>query len=295
MQPDQVQNFIFEHINARGSGVKLDTVWQTIRSQGSYPSIIQQALGELLAATALFSAHLKFNGKLSLQISGEGALRLLIVEYRTGGHLRATARMRPDLAVDEQATFLEMIGENAQLVVTIDQGAGTKPYQGVIPLLSNEIAESITEYFVRSEQLITHVVLSANEQHCAGFLLQKMPGNADDQDANPDLERVFLLAETLKAEELAKWEISEVLQKLFAEDDIRLFEPAPMVFNCSCSVERVANMIRSLGREEAFSVVEQEGELSVTCDFCQSKYRFDAVDVERLFHENQPPGTDALQ
>ncbi len=280
-----VQCFLFENAPVRGCVARMDAVWQAISKKRNDPPVIESLLGELLAACALLSAHLKFRGSLSLQLMGEGPVSLLMAEYHGDGLLRATARYRE--ALPEQADWPQLVGEQARFAVHIEQEQGGH-WQGVVPVSNQGIAASLQDYFQQSEQLDTRLVLVADPQHCAGFLLQRMPMEQDEsQDYN--WRELFLLADTLQGEELLRWNDVELLQKLFAENDIRLFDAQPRRHGCRCERDGVARMIRGLGRAEANRVLEEQGEIRVCCEFCGASHHFDAVDVEALFQDDAQP------
>ncbi len=283
-----VQCFLFEQAPVRGCVARLDPVWQSVvEKRPDDPQPVRRLMGELLAACALLSAHLKFEGSLSLQLMGQGALSLLVAEYRSHAGLRVTARYNGP--VDEQAGWQELVGEDARFSVLIDQGTG-QPWQGVVPVEAGGIAASLQAYFEQSEQLPTRFLLWAEAEHCAGFLLQKMP-DAPEETAD-DWEALFLLAETLKPEELLRWDELELLRKLFAEHDIRLFDAQPRQHACTCSREGVAGMIRQLGQAEAEDILRERGGIEVTCEFCGQQYGFDSVDVAELFRGDPLPAPE---
>lgn len=284
-QSGYVQCFLFERHPVRGCVARLDPVWQSVQAKRDDPPLVQQYLGEMLAACALLSAHLKFEGSLNLQLMGDGPLSLLVAEYRSPGHLRATARFQADLPTDDKPDFASLVGPNARFAVIIDQGKGT-PWQGVVPVHADGIAASLQAYFEQSEQLKTHFLLVADKDHCAGFLLQKMP---DEQLDESDWESLFMLAGTLKGEELLHWDEMELLHKLFAEEDIRLFDARPRRHICTCSREGVERMIVQLGRQEAEKLLVENQRIEVTCEFCAETHVLDAVDVAGLFEQSHAP------
>ncbi len=282
-QTGYVQCFLFEQHPVRGCVARLDPVWQGIQAKRDDPPFVRQYLGEMLAACALLSAHLKFEGSLSLQLMGDGPLSLLVAEYRSPVHLRATARFQSDLPVADDADFAMLVGPNARFAVIIDQGKG-EPWQGVVPVEAGGIAASLQAYFEQSEQLKTDFLLVADAEHCAGFLLQKMPDEKADES---DWESLFMLAETLKPEELLRWDEMELLQKLFAEEDIRLFDAQPRRHVCTCSREGVERMIVQLGRPEVEKMLAEQGRIEVTCEFCAQTHVLDRVDVAGLFEQGR--------
>ncbi len=283
-----VQCFLFEHQPVRGCVARLDPVWQDIQQKRDDPPMVRQLLGEMLAACALLSAHLKFDGKLGLQLMGDGPVRLLVAEYQSDGTLRATARYDDDLP--ETGNLVSWVGSQARFAVVIDTGQGT-PWQGVVPVAPQGIAHSLRQYFEQSEQLETHILLHAEGAHCSGFLLQKMPSGQQDDG----WKELFLLAETLKPDELQHWDEMELLRKLFAEQDVRLFDAQPRRHACQCSRDGVGRMIRGLGLQEARHTLDEQGEIRVTCEFCAAAYVFDRVDINALFREDTHPAPSCKQ
>jgi molecular chaperone Hsp33 len=196
----------------------------------------------------------------------------------------------------------ELSGDG-NLTVTIENEDLSQRYQGIVPLDCQELAGCLQGYFENSEQLPTRLWLSADASGVSGLLLQRLPddsvaGRSASGDRSPmdpaEIEdawnRVQLLAETLKPAELRGLTDQEILHRLFAEDDVRLFDQTPVFFRCRCSRERVEGMLRSLGAEEIKSVLAERGSVEVRCDFCNRAYQFDAVDVEHLFAVTQPTG-----
>ena len=172
--------------------------------------------------------------------------------------------------------------------MTLETDEGGQRYQGIVPIEGGRLADSLQAYFQNSEQLPTRLWLHADEKGASGMLLQKLPGNgsqpaADAAEIEDAWTRVQLIGDTLTPEELRTLADAEILHRLFNEDDLRLFEPAPVYFRCRCSRERVAGMLQGLGEKETRSVIEERGKVEVHCDFCNRAYVFDAVDVEQLF------------
>jgi len=178
------------------------------------------------------------------------------------------------------------------LTVTLETDDGSQRYQGIVPLSGQRLGESLQVYFENSEQLPTRLWLHADASSASGMLLQKLPGaeglpGADTvpaADIDDAWRRVQLIGETLTPDELRTLADEEILHRLFNEDDVRLFEPAPVYFRCRCSRERVGSMLQGLGEAETRSVLEERGEVEVRCDFCNRAYLFDAVDVAQLFN-----------
>lgn len=280
---DSLHGFVFEGLPIRGHLVHLDASWLALIEHRQYPEAIRNTLGEAVAASLLLAATIKFDGVLSLQVQGEGPVHLMLAQCTSGLGVRGLARYREaSLNADDVAT---MFGAG-NLTVTLENDDRTQRYQGIVPISGKRLAESLQHYFETSEQLPTRLWLHADERGAAGMLLQRLPG--EDSAAIADAwQRVQLLGDTLTPVELAQLADSEILRRLFHEDDLRLFDPSPVYFRCRCSRERVAGMLRSLGEQETRSVLRERGEVEVTCDFCNRSYVFDAVDVEQIF---LPPG-----
>jgi molecular chaperone Hsp33 len=241
----------------------------------------------------LLAATLKFEGTLSLQLQGQGPMHLMLAQCSSELGVRAVARYREAHAGRDLAA---LSGEG-KLTVTLENEDLSQRYQGVVPLTGERLADCLREYFESSEQLPTRLWLHATEKGAAGLLLQRLSDDSVHERTNlakraelpePDeiddaWRRVQLLGDTLRGEELQALSDREILRRLFAEDDVRLFESAPVFFRCRCSRERVVGMLRGLGAEEIRSVLAERGEVEVRCDFCNRAYRFDPVDIEQLF------------
>lgn len=278
---DRLYRFLFEHADVRGEIVQLERVYRDVVDRADYPPRLARLVGEALAAVSLLTATLKFRGSLIMQMQSQGPLRLLVVQATSDGTLRAMARPREEIA---EAPLGE-VAESGTLAITIDPDDDGERYQGIVELASGSLAEAIERYFRESEQLQTRVWLSADGERAAGMLLQRMPMEATgDEDA---WNRAGQLADTLTSEELRSLDVTEILRRLYHEEDIRLFDPFPLRFRCRCSREKVAELIVSFGADEARGMIEEDGGIEVHCDFCRQGYRFDAVDVEALLTERR--------
>jgi molecular chaperone Hsp33 len=278
---DSLHRFIFEHYPIRGQLVHLDAAWRAILEHAQYPDVIRNLLGEASAATVLLAATLKFQGHLSLQLRGEGLLKLLLVQCTSGFGVRALARHDAQIG---QEGFNELAGQG-QLTVILENNDEKQRYQGIVPVIGERLATSLEAYFEQSEQLPTRLWLYADGESASGMLLQRLPAKeSSDLAAIEDAwQRVQMIGDTLKAEEMRRFSNREILHRLFSEDDVRLFEPSPAFFRCTCSRERVTGMLQSLGQAEVQSILEEQGQVEVRCDFCNRAYEFDAVDVARIF------------
>jgi molecular chaperone Hsp33 len=320
----ELHKFVFEGLPVRGMLVRLTDAWQDIlrrREQaGGYPAAVTELLGEMTAAATLMQANIKFNGALILQIQGDGPVKLAVAEVQPDLSLRATATVTGEVAADAPLSQMVNLTNQGRCAITLDPKdrlPGQQPYQGVVPLFDDrrekieKLSEVIEHYMLQSEQLDTRLVLAANDKVAAGLLIQRLPmqGEANlsgggairrDEDEigkNEDYNRIAILASSLKREELLELDVDTVLRRLFWEEDLRRFEPLAGVqgprFACSCSRERVSGMLNSLGREEIESILAEQGQVEVGCDFCGAQYRFDPVDAAQLFVQatQQPPGS----
>jgi len=293
---DLLHRFLFEHLPVRGHLVRLDASWRAAIEHQRYPRVVSDALGEAMAASVLMAGSLKFEGRLSLQFEGSGPVRLMLAQCTHRHAIRGVARHDEWPAGEMPAGGLFGGG---QLAVTIEQDEGGERYQGVVPLDGENLARCLQQYFERSEQLPSRLVLAATPERAAGLLLQRVAlgGTGTDvahAEADDAWRRIGLLAATLRPQELLETPCNELLRRLFGEDDIRLFEGTPVFFQCSCSRERVAGILQALGAEEAHSLLRERGEVEVRCEFCNRAWRFDAVDVGGLFTDSVtqkvPPG-----
>lgn len=285
---DSLQRFIFENADIRGEIVKLDATWQAILSRHEYPKPVQTLLGEMMVAAALLSATLKFNGKLIIQIQSGDPIKLMVVECDSNNHLRAVAQY--DENIQDTINLHELVGKG-KLVITLDPAEGGERYQSIVDVTGETLADAISDYLVRSEQLDTNLWLAANSKGAAGLLIQKLPTDtnrkttketnlSDDQDA---WNRIQHLSSTISNDELLNITDEEIIHRLYHEEDVRVFEKEPISFRCSCSRDRVSKMLRSLGSKEVTSILEEQKIIQVACEFCNQKYDFDSIDTEQLF------------
>lgn len=298
---DTLQKFIFENAAVRGEFIDLSATWREVLARHDYPAAVKAVLGEMVAATALLSANLKFNGSIIMQIHGDGPVRLLVVECDADLRLRATAKLAPDAAVAADANVQTLLNAHGKgrFIITLDpqdKVPGQQPYQGIVPLDGNDVATVIENYMLRSEQLDTKLWLATNDQVARGLLLQKLPYHGGKAEATPVSEddaletwnRAVMLASTLKQEEMLETDNDTLMQRLFWEETIRVFEPAHPSFHCTCTREKVGNMLKMLGRKEVDGALEELGQVDVNCDFCGQHYAFDKVDCAQLFASDAP-------
>ena len=278
-EPDSLHRFLFEHLPIRGERVHLDASWRTVLENHDYPPVLRQLMGELSAAAVLLAATLKLQGSLVLQIVGKGEIKLLVVECTGDLCLRATAKWRGDL----HGSLAELVGDG-RFVITLDPKDGSQAYQGIVALEGDTVAEMLQTYMTRSEQLETRLWLAADDQGASGMLLQKTPEQPGRTESDEDAwSRTVQLADTLRGEELLQLPTEELLHRLYHEEDVRLFDAQPVAFQCTCSADSVAQMLRMLGEEEVKSILEERGAVEVHCEFCNHRYEFDKVDAALIF------------
>ncbi|MET4576494.1 Hsp33 family molecular chaperone HslO [Ottowia thiooxydans] len=332
----ELHKFIFDGLPVRGQLVRLTDAWQEILRRraantqtGAYAPPVAELLGEMMAASVLMQGNIKFDGALVLQIFGDGPVKVAVAETQTDLRVRATASVVGN--VDAGARLPEMVnlrgkGRCAITLDPSDRRDGRQPYQGVVPLQDADgrklqsVSEMIELYMLQSEQLDTTIVLAADEQVACGLLIQRLPGQGqanlsqsnvaredeqgdqgEGEGEEDDYQRISLLARSLKREELLELDTDTILRRLFWEESLLRFPPlageqGPR-FACSCSRERVGVMLRGLGESEIESILAEQGQVEVGCDFCGQQQRFDAVDVARLFKPVQdlPPANPSIQ
>ncbi|APE30099.1 Hsp33 family molecular chaperone [Halomonas aestuarii] len=286
---DQIQRFLFERTNVRGEIVTLERSYAEVLDRHEYPAAVNHLLGELLCAVALLTDTVKLDGTLSIEVRGQGALSLLMAESNPGGELRAIARLAEDAPIPgEEAGFRDLVGDG-QIVITLDPTDGHR-YQGIVALEHDSLAGCLAAYFVQSEQLPTRLWLRADGRRAGGLLLQRMPDESLNQDDDA-WERTVQLAETLKQEELLGLEPLEVLRRLYHEEEVRVFDPKDLRFGCTCSRERIANALMTLGEQELREVLAEQGGIETQCHFCHTRYAFPASEVEAMLDAPQGPAS----
>ena len=326
----QIQKFLFDGLPVRGVAVRLTDAWQEVvqrraanTESGPYPAPVVQLLGEMTAAAVLMQSNIKFNGALILQMQGDGPVKVTVAEVQPSLAVRATASIVGE--VTPGAGLVQLVNQHGagKCAITLDPKdrlPGQQAYQGVVPLADEHgaplvhVADVLQHYMRQSEQLDTTLVLAANDQVAAGILIQRLPleGEANlagstaaptdeaREEAAESYNRIVTLAQSLQQQELLELDIDTILHRLFWDEKLLRFmpsssDPVPH-FACTCSHERVAAMLRNLGKEEADAIVAEQGQIEVGCEFCGRQYQFDKVEVAQLFKPAaaQPPGSDAL-
>jgi molecular chaperone Hsp33 len=279
MTQDTLQRFLFDAAPVRGEVVRLADTWTQVLARRAYPAVLKKIIGELMAASALMTAMLKFEGSLVMQLHGKGRVKLIVIECESDMTMRATARWDEEGGELADAPLAELLG-NGQFVITLDPRDGGQTYQGIVGLSGTTVAAIIEHYMQASEQLDTRLWLTCEDGVAAGFMLQKLPAGQGDPNG---WQHLTTLAETLTPAELASLPPHDLLYRLFHQESVRVMTEEHPHFGCRCSRDKVGNMIKMLGKVEADSIVSEFGGVDIHCDFCNQHYRFDAVDVAQLF------------
>ncbi len=273
-EQDCLRRFLFEELGVRGEWVRLQKSWQQTKQHQHLSDVVQEQFGQTIAAVVLLSATIKFDGSMILQVQGNGSLKVLVAQCTHNRKIRGLARSEADVSV---GTVSEMMGEG-QLVITVEPKQG-EPYQGIVSLQGETLADVINNYFIQSEQLETLVWLFADETQVAGLFIQQLPAQENDED---DWGRISTLANTVTKNEMLTLDCEEMLYRLFNEEKIRLFDTEPVEFECSCSRQKIETTLVSLGREELEEILQERSTVDASCEFCGVQYSFDKVDVGNM-------------
>jgi len=291
---DVVKKFLLEDRSVRVIAVSLQETWQLAKQNQTQSSAVTTVLGELVACAAMITATLKFDGSLMLQLRGNGAVKLIVVECRNDHSLRATAKLRrpPHEGETGLKTLLNQdgLGHFSVILTPPSDTPGMQPYQGIVPLTGDSVSQSLQAYMQQSEQLETRMWLNVQPDKLTGLLLQRMPvtGGASatsQQQADESWEHAQALCETLSSEEMSSADIDTLIHRLFWQTPIVNLDESDVTWRCGCTRERVATMLRSLGEQEVSEIIQEQGSVKVTCEFCATPYAFDAVDAAGLFSQ----------
>lgn len=306
---DSVLPFSVASLDLRGRVVRLGPALDDILGRHDYPAPISKLLGEAIVLTVLLGSSLKIEGRFILQTRSDGPVRMLVVDYKTPGNIRACAQFDP-AKITPAASAGELLG-NGHLAMTIDQGNARNRYQGLVALNGGSLEEAAHEYFLRSEQIPTRVRLAVAEELTAGdngsrhtwraggMLLQFLPKTSErmrgpdlapgdapegtpEHFVDPDdawVEGQARIATVGDIELIDPALSSErLLYRLFHEYGVRVFRSSEVQARCSCSRDSVETMLRSFPAEDRADMVEN-GVISVTCEFCNAHYVFDPEQV----------------
>ena len=286
MSADSVIPFAFETLPVRGALIHLGRSWRRMQRDHDYSPLLVETLGHAAAATGLIAQSLKFDGAITLQIQGSGALQMLVMQCTSAHEMRGMAVMHQDAGARD---FTDL-ASGARCAITVD--SGERPYQGIVAMDGESLSASLEHYFQRSVQVPSHIALVANDEVAGGILLQQMPGQPIDED---DWNRLHFLVATLSMADFAGDAGVDLLARLFAEDDVRAYESRPVRFRCRCSARKTEDVLRMIGEAEARQALTEQGDIEIVCEFCGRRRNYDAVDVERVFAEKPvSPGPESL-
>ncbi|MCE0493850.1 Hsp33 family molecular chaperone HslO [Vibrio salinus] len=291
MAKNVLHRYLFEDLSVRGELVQLDDTYQQILSSTDYPAPVKTLLGELLVATTLLTATIKFEGSITLQLQGDGPVSVAVINGNNNQQVRGVARWEGELADD--ASLHDMMGKG-QLIITIEPKQGER-YQGIVALEGKNLAEVLESYFERSEQLKTRLWIRTDTRNydvpqAAGMLLQIVP---DGKGNDNDFEHLEQLTATIKSEELFTLDAQELLYRLYNQERVQLFHPNQVKFLCGCSRERSESAILTLDKNEVFDILKEQGKLSLHCDYCGTTYHFEKNEIEQLI-TSQEKNTNTL-
>ena len=276
-QPNRVRSFLFEQLDIRGAWVQLGPAWREMIARRDYPEPVVELLGQLAGVATLITANLKQAGRLTFQLRGEGAVSLLVMDCDEQLRLRGMARSTPELSA---GSLPALLGDGA-LTLTLDTAGMRQPYQSHVPLQGDSVAAVFEHYLTQSEQTPTRLWLAANHETAAGLFLQALPG-ADERDAD-GWNRVQILAGTVRAEELLGLGSIKLIERLFPEEDVRVYDPRPVSYYCPYDPAKIYSMLRSVGQTACESILAEHGEIRVHDDVCNHEYVLDAAAVAALF------------
>lgn len=300
---DKLHRFFLENLHTRGEWVSLKTSWQDIQKTTNYPEPVRQVLGEALAAISLLAESLKFDGSLTLQIRGTHPVTLLVVQASSEGTIRGIARWQGEII--DNTSFNDLFGAGTMVISVESHAKNSKKgaqqgerYQSLVSLQGETLADCFKEYFAQSEQLNTRLWLAADDNCAAGMMLQSLP--ADDIELSilqNNWEHATIIADTLSNKELLELDAEDLLHRLYHEEELRLYDAQAVSFKCSCSQEKIENTIYSLGETEVTDILAEQGCISIDCEFCNTHYELDSVDIKRLFSKadvTDMPGTGSV-
>ncbi|MCE0492168.1 Hsp33 family molecular chaperone HslO [Pantoea sp. Mb-10] len=284
---DQLHRYLFDNVAVRGELVNASETWRDIVKNHGYAEPVNTLLGELLVATSLLTATLKFEGDITVQLQGDGPLTLAVINGNHRQEMRGVARIKEGAEIAAGSSLKEMVG-NGYLVITISPEKGER-YQGVVGLEADTLAGCLEDYFMRSEQLPTRLFIRTSSQGVAGILLQVLPA----QDTNlDDFNHLATLTETVKSDELIELPATEVLWRLYHQEEATVYDPSPVIFKCTCSHARCGEVLKTLPAEEVDEILAEDGKIDMHCDYCGSHYVYDADDIAAL--RNSPSNDNTV-
>jgi molecular chaperone Hsp33 len=275
--PDRVRAFLFEQLDIRGAWVQLGSAWREMIAGRDYAEPAVELLGQLTVVTTLITANLKQTGRLTFQLRGEGLVSLLVMDCDEQLRLRGMARAASDLTA---GSVPDLLGAGA-LTLTLDTTGMRQPYQSHVPLQGETLAAVFEHYLAQSEQSPTRLWLAADDGTAAGLFLQALP---DAAARDPDgWNRVQILADTVRPDELLSLGSISLIERLFPEEDVRVYDPRPVSYHCPYDPAKIHSMLRGVGQAECEAMLTEQGEIRVHDDICNHEYVLDAAAVAALF------------
>jgi len=273
---DHLIPFLIENRGVRGFAVEIESGIGDMLGWRHYSSDVTHLLGQALAATPLLAADLRDEGRFNVQFKGHGALQMLVTQIDDQLKLRGMAKSAPDTAGDFHALM-----HDGMLACLLEPRAGAERYQAVVDIRGASLAEALEGYFAQSAQLPTRIRLAAGPGKFSGILVQRQPEGIGLEGDNWD--HVQALFSTLGEAELLQTDSITLLDRLFREEQVRVFTARPVKLACRCDHAGISTMLLALGEEELRQSMEQDGKVDVTCEFCGRVYHFDAAEMNSLF------------
>jgi len=281
MDNDAVKRFTIEGAPIRGLVVRLEQAWQHVLARADYPDPAQRLLGEMVVMAAMLAQGIKLDGSVILQIRGSGPVTTAMAECMDHQRLRGIIRSAGDVGT---ATDVSTLCGEGQFAITLKPDKG-EPYQSLVALGAGDITDNVEAYFATSEQLPTRIWTATTDSTAAGLMLQRLPGESDDDDA---WSRAQILAETVQDKELLELAPDDLLNRLFHEEQVRVYSPSPLAFGCACTRARSTSALKLMGAAEVQEILDEAGEVVVNCEFCGASYTYDTIDAHMLFEMGPP-------
>ena len=280
---NQLLPFLLPQRGVRGFAVTLSEQLDSMFGWRDYPPDVATQLGQALAATPLLAADMHQEGRFNLQFQGQGPLKLLVTQIDDSLQLRGMAKHAPSAEGDFQALF-----GGGLMAALLEPRRGDNRYQAVVEVLGLELSEALQIYFARSEQTQTMIRLAAGPDKLAGVMLQRLP---DGEDRNDDhWHHVYSFFKTVSGDDLLRWDSADFLSRVFAEDEVRVFDPRPVQLRCQCSHAQISAMLLGLGRDEVDAVIADQGAVEITCEFCGRQYHYSPAEAHALFQAETQDG-----
>ncbi|PWS53240.1 Hsp33 family molecular chaperone HslO [Pseudoalteromonas sp. meg-B1] len=281
MQQDLLHRYLFDNLDVRGELVQIDNAYNEMIAKHNYPEPVKALLGELLVATCLLTATLKFEGEIAVQLQGDGPVKYAVINGDDQQNMRGIARLQHEVT---GSTVKELIGQG-YMVITITPTQGER-YQGIVPLEHDTLSECIESYFEQSEQLKTRLWFATDTEEgsakACGLFLQVLP--VDKQKSIEDFAHLEAISNTIKDEELLELDANTILTRLYHEDNPRVFDPQPIQFKCGCNREKTMTALVNVGQQTLLDDVEKNGEIKISCHYCLKDYVFNEQDIKSIFN-----------